>query len=51
MIIAVIGDRERVDLKALKAVGEVHEVKLEDIVSYGAFPEWVETPKATTEQP
>jgi predicted Zn-dependent peptidase len=38
VIIAIIGDRERVDLDALAEVGKVTELEPEDLFSYGSFP-------------
>ncbi|MCB9748975.1 MAG: insulinase family protein [Myxococcales bacterium] len=50
VIISVVGDREKVDLEALKKIGPVTEVKPEQLVSFGAFPkEKVEKPRAPRE--
>ncbi|MBC8071395.1 MAG: insulinase family protein, partial [Deltaproteobacteria bacterium] len=38
VIVAIVGDRSRVDLGALRKVAEVQEVKVEDLFSYGPFP-------------
>jgi predicted Zn-dependent peptidase len=38
VIIAVVGDRSRVDFDALKKIAPVREVKADDLFSYGAFP-------------
>ncbi|NVB36313.1 insulinase family protein [Pseudenhygromyxa sp. WMMC2535] len=37
MIVAVVGEREAVDLAALATVGEVVEVEASELVGYGAF--------------
>jgi predicted Zn-dependent peptidase len=38
VIIGIIGDRTRVGLEELKKIGQVTEVKAEDLFSYGPFP-------------
>jgi predicted Zn-dependent peptidase len=38
VIIGIIGDRNRVGLDALAKIGQVTEVKAEDLFSYGPFP-------------
>jgi hypothetical protein len=38
VIIGIIGDRTRVGLDELKKIGQVTEVKAEDLFSYGPFP-------------
>lgn len=38
VIIAVVGDRTRVDFEALKKIAPVREVAAADLFSYGAFP-------------
>ena len=38
VIISIVGDREKVNLDALKKIGPVTEVKAEQLVSFGAFP-------------
>ncbi|MCB9715424.1 MAG: insulinase family protein [Myxococcales bacterium] len=48
LIIAVIGDRERVGLERLAELGPVVELKAEDLFSYGAFPE-IEEESGTAE--
>ena len=37
-ILALVGDRARIDMQALARIGKVVEVELEEIASYGAFP-------------
>jgi predicted Zn-dependent peptidase len=39
VIITIVGDRARVGLSELEAIGTVREVKAEDLFGYGAFPE------------
>ncbi len=38
VIIAVVGDRSRVDLNELRKLAQVQEVRAEDLFSYGPFP-------------
>ncbi|MCB9702918.1 MAG: insulinase family protein [Myxococcales bacterium] len=38
VIISLVGDRAKVDLKALAEIGQVIEVTTDDLTSYGAFP-------------
>ncbi len=38
VIIAVVGDRSRVDLNALRKIAPVQELKAEQLFSYGEFP-------------
>lgn len=38
VIIAIVGDRSRVDLNELRKLAQVQEVKAGDLFSYGAFP-------------
>jgi predicted Zn-dependent peptidase len=39
IIISVVGDRNRVDMDALKKIAPITEVKPEELYSYGDFPE------------
>jgi predicted Zn-dependent peptidase len=38
VIITIVGDRERVGLEELEAIGTVRELEAEDLFGYGAFP-------------
>jgi len=37
-ILALVGDRKRIDMQALGRIGKVVEVQPDELVSYGAFP-------------
>ncbi|MBL4684785.1 MAG: insulinase family protein, partial [Nannocystaceae bacterium] len=39
VVVAIVGDRDRVGLEALGKIGKVNEVKAASLFSYGAFPE------------
>ncbi len=39
LVISVLGDRDRVDLKRLRAFATIEEVSIDTLVSYGPFPE------------
>ncbi len=44
VVFAVVGERDRVGMDALKALGTVHEVERETLFGYGAFPDASKAP-------
>ncbi|MEM9458812.1 MAG: insulinase family protein [Myxococcota bacterium] len=51
VIIAIVGDRSRVGLESLKKIGPVEEMAVEDLFSYGTFPESSTAAKGRTAKP
>ena len=49
VVVAIIGDRTRVNLDALKKLGTVIELTADKLFSYGAFPKPPPAPKAPAE--
>lgn len=47
VVIAIVGDRDRIGLEALEKLGHVTEVKADQLFSYGRFPAAKAKPKRT----
>jgi hypothetical protein len=45
--VGIVGDRQRVDLEALRKIAPVVEIEVDDLFSYGTFPAVEAEPKAT----